>query len=585
LASTPRRAWHLDLLAILVFACLALWQVSPVLDAFSSRALGHPGNDVWNHVWGYAFVADSLAEGRLPLHTDQLLWPTGGSLWFIDTLGAVLTLPVQWSAGPIAAYNTTYLVNFMLAGAGAYLLAHQVSNSRAGALLAGVAFQTTPHLLGQAYNGISESMAVGWLPLTLMAFRWAAAAPSIRRGLVAGLLGGVCALANWYYGLFAGMALVGLLVRSTVRHLRGRNTITSQGMGMVLAGAAMTAAVVAGPFLAFRHTMAAADAIVVRDPGFVWSTLVLHNMTDVMSLITPGKVYSPDLKALFGEDLIVVVYLGHALLWPALAVLLTRLRSQAASWTWLATGFGVLTLGPFLFIGGDYVQVLDGWLPLPFLALYEGFPMFSRVSHAYRFVIGLSLALCVLLAIGVRWMRARGWPVWMIVLLGGGLRITEVFYGSPAVFPLPAVDATVPAALASLKGGAVLDLPVGVPVLARSRYGLAQLVHKQPSPYGLNDPVPEAVSANRFTRYLVDLEWSNVASLPEQMPWMDLELGRRAAVADGLRWIVLHEESLPSRNFARMSQFLDIMATPVHHDDGLRIYRLDPDSGGKEQRL
>mgnify|MGYP003342199008 CR=1 FL=1 len=31
------------------------------------------------------------------------------------------------------------------------------------------------------------------------------------------------------------------------------------------------------------------------------------------------------------------------------------------------------------------------YTPLPFLALFKFFPMFSRISHAYRFVIGLSL--------------------------------------------------------------------------------------------------------------------------------------------------------------------------------------------------
>jgi hypothetical protein len=164
----------------------------------------------------------------------------------------------------------------------------------------------------------------------------------------------------------------------------------------------------------------------------------------------------------------------------------------------------------------------------------------------------------------------------VVALVLGSLRIAESFYISPAVFPLPASDASVPAVTATLQDGAVLDLPVGQPVLARSRYSLAQLVHGQPSPYGLNDPLPMALRTNRFLRFLVEMEYSTVATLPAQMPWFDLVIGRTVAVEDGLKWIVVHESSYPKGGFARTSRFLDIVATPIHDGDGVRIYRLDP---------
>jgi hypothetical protein len=130
--------------------------------------------------------------------------------------------------------------------------------------------------------------------------------------------------------------------------------------------------------------------------------------------------------------------------------------------------------------------------------------------------------------------------------------------------------------VAALEGGAVLDLPVGRHVLARSQYSMAQLQHMQPSPYGLNDPLPQSLRFNRFLRFLVEMEFSTTASLPAQMPWFDLFMGREAAMADGLKWVVLHESEYPSGQFARTARFLDIVATPVSDDAGIRIYRLDP---------
>jgi len=546
----------------------------PVLSNPTQLAIGHQNNDVWNHIWGYGFVAESLRSGELPISTDLMNWPHGGTLWFIDMFGAIITLPVNYISGPVAAYNAGLLIQWTLCGVGMYALALRVTGSMAGAWAAGICYQSMPHLMGQAYNGISETVAAGWLPLALLGIRELFVLPSRRNALLAGLAFGLTALANWYYGLFAGMALVGICIRALWRR-RGRLPRYLLSRGSIFVG---TTLMVVGPaFWVFSTSMTASDAIVTRDPQFVWATLVLHNMTDVVSFFRPGKHYSPDLKVQFGEDLLVIVYLGHALLWPALLGLRSELRRRMWSWASLGLLYFLLCLGPFLFVHGDYLQLLGGWIPLPFLALFKWIPMFSRISHAYRFAVGITLALCMLLAWTIRSLEGRQRVnVWAVAILIATLRVVECFYASPAHFPLPVVNTEVSESVASLEGGAVLDLPVGRPVLARSQYSMAQMHHLQPSPYGLNDPLPKSLRFNRFLRFLVEMEFSATATLPAQMPWFDLFMGREAAVTDGLRWIVLHESAYPSGQFARTARFLDIVATPVSEGDGVRIYRLDP---------
>ena len=148
-------------------------------------------NDVWNHIWGYGFVGQSLAEGRLPLHTDLLNWPEGGTLWFIDMFGALLVLPVTLISGPVAAYNAGLLIQWALCGVGMYALAWRVTGSVAGAWAAGICYQSMPHLMGQAYNGISETIAAGWLPLALLGIREIFVYPSRRNCIVGGVLLGL----------------------------------------------------------------------------------------------------------------------------------------------------------------------------------------------------------------------------------------------------------------------------------------------------------------------------------------------------------------------------------------------------------
>ncbi len=579
----PKAAWEglspgARLLAggTLLYAVLATVLCAPVLPDPVHLALGHPGNDIWNHVWGYWWVATSLAHGAMPIRTDLLAWPNGGSLWFIDFFNAIVTLPVQWIAGPVAAYNAGIWLNLVLCGVGCHALAYRVTESRAGALLAGVAYMTAPHLLAQVYNGISETVSAGWLPLALLTMREAVHAPTARRGAIAGAVVAITAVANWYYGLFAGIVLLGLVVREAARGL-GRRFRPSRLVppAEALAAGAVTAALLAAvPFGLFAQSMGAADALVTRDPGFVWMTLVMHNMTDALTLVHPGKFYSPDLHELFGEDLIVVVYLGAALWVPAIGLYFTRAARSAESWGMMLATFLLLSLGPFLYIGGEYVGVRGGWLPLPFLALFEWFPMFSRISHAYRFTVGSTLALCVLAAFVVRTAPRYGLSPARVAIGIGVARVVEAWFFSPAIFPLPISEVEVPAIYKMVTGGAVIDLPVTMPVLARSKVLVNQVVHGQPIPFGLNDPVPKLLHENHYTHYIVALERRSTMFLPPDMPMVDLAAGKMGLVEMGCRWIVVHKDAYTADQYYRVAHFLDLTAKVVADDGTVRLYDL-----------
>ena len=93
---------RLALLVTAVVAVVVTWPLA--LDPLGSLA-GHPGNDVWNHVWGYWWVADELAHGRVPLRTDLQHFPMSSRLFFIDTFGALISLPLQWIGGAPLAMN------------------------------------------------------------------------------------------------------------------------------------------------------------------------------------------------------------------------------------------------------------------------------------------------------------------------------------------------------------------------------------------------------------------------------------------------------------------------------------------------
>jgi hypothetical protein len=300
-----------------LLAVLATWPIA--IDPLGGLS-GNPGNDVWNHIWGYWWVASEIGQGRFPLHTDLQAFPGTHALLFIDVFGAVWTLPIQWIAGPVAAYNTSVFVCFWAAGMAAWALARHVVGGLCGegdatdeaALVAAAAFAVSPHLLAQAYNGITETLTAGGLPLATLLLLRTYERPTVRRTLAAGAGVALCVAANWYYGLFSALASVVLLAAAAVTR---RERLAWRRVPFALVGVGALAGVLVSPILlGFSASLDDEGAIVSRDPEFVWRSLIAHNMTDVEALFHPGKFYSPDLKLLHGEELLIVVYLGWVLL-------------------------------------------------------------------------------------------------------------------------------------------------------------------------------------------------------------------------------------------------------------------------------
>ena len=56
-----------------------------------------------------------------------------------------------------------------LCGYAAFLLSYRVCFDEKSSYVALFIFELSPHLLGQAYNGISETVCAGWFPLTIWA--------------------------------------------------------------------------------------------------------------------------------------------------------------------------------------------------------------------------------------------------------------------------------------------------------------------------------------------------------------------------------------------------------------------------------
>ncbi len=543
----PLFAPVLAALASLAAAVAVTWPVA----LHPTRLLaGHPGNDNWNHAWGYWWVASSIRAGDWPDHLDLLGFPRGGTLYFIDTAQALLALPLTVLAGPAFAYNAVLVGSLALAGFGAWLLVRRVTGDGAAALAAIPIFGLSPHLLGQAYNGITETVCAGWIPLTLWALVRLLDRPTWARALAFGLLAALTAATSWYHGLFAALAAGLLLAVVAIR--QPRSVAWSATLPRLLAAGGLAGALTAPLFLAFTRSLAAPDALVAREPDFVWNSLLHHNITDLLAFFSLSRTPSPDLFALYGEELLIVIHLGWvALVLAGLALLWTRRYRELAPWLWIGAVFFLLALGPYLNVGGEYVRVAGRRVPLPFLLVFELLPVFDRISHPFRFVTGVMLALAVLSAVALRHGLRRA-PVGARAAAAGAVAlafVAETALGSPAPVPVAASDAAIPAAYAAMAEdptpGAVLDLPLTLPNLERGIYTWYQTVHHRPVPWSLNEPMPQAALDNHLLATLIRLEATRARTLAPRLPELDLVASGRLLAREGYRYVVVHERFYP----------------------------------------
>jgi hypothetical protein len=563
--------------ACLMLAAIITWPI--VIDP-NSGLIGHPGNDSWNHAWGMWWVFDGMVNrGGVPFHTALLNYPDGGSLFYIDSFNAILTSPIQHMFGVAFAFNATVFFSVAWTIFGAWLLARHVLRDPAIAWVSAVAFGCNAHLLGQTYNGITETINAGWIPLFVLALLRLIERPSVPRGLLLGSIFAIASLANFYYGLFCILLGVVVLISQTITE-RGRIRWGKLTAGM-LAGGVVALTLVLPVLMTLSSTMDSPDAMVSRDPDFVWNSLLRHNYTDVIGFFRPGHFYSPDLKAEYGEDLIIVTYFGWVtLLLSASAVVLTKRRSALKLWVAIALIFTIFALGPYLHIGSAEPITINGrLLPLPFLPFFEAFPLFSRISHPFRFVVPAMLGLSILAAAAVRLVsrgqseRVRGCIVLAVCLT----IISEVLFASPAVWPVPRSESHIPKIYSDMEvEGAILDLPITVPNLERGVYTYYQTTHNRPVPYGLNQPVPRRLRQNRLTDLILYVESGHSVTLPSMLPTLELVEGARLLYAQGYRYIVLHERFMIAPKSELVGSILESVAgTPRSYpSDGVTVFEL-----------
>ncbi len=512
---------------------LMLLVLYPGWQTASTDLIGDEGLDVWSHAWGVRWVFNHLADGQFPWDAAGLAHPRGGTLWYIDPIGALVSLPAQWASGPVLAHNSVLMVAVFLAAAAAMAFARSLGGR---GYVAAAALATAPTFLAEIHNGTVEACWIGLVPL--------AGAAAIRSPLLGGAAVGLAGLATPYHGISSAM-LVGTIL--LLQPHTGEMDSWAERVRKTATAAAVGALIALPGFLALKANLDDPMGIAKKSTVLLNYPTFRINAVDPVAFFRPGDFWTVHLEGPLTTPFRRTPYLGLTSL--ALSVWLWMKFKPTRRWIAIVGITAALALGPFLWHNDDFVRTGSGnLLALPFRAVMG---LGVTMDHPLRFICGAVSVLAVLADVAVRRLEYRvslpasGWTAVVAAFVVG-----EHLNLAPNVWPINTADGSIPAVYEKLQtDDAVIDLPAARgQSIATNRYLYWQGMHERPIPYS-HKVGPDMPQVNPTLRALANLSRTEPSQahgegMRPAEPRTDGDL--QSLVNDGYRWIVVHPELFSS---------------------------------------
>ena len=523
-----------------------------------------PGDgDPWYSLWMLWFTKHSLVElGRLPLFSDALFYPRGADLRYFSLImfPLLLSLPLVYLAGLIAAYNLLILLSLAAAGYATFLLVQYLTKDGRVAFISGLIFAFCPYHLTRSLEHLFLVGSAACLPLYVLFLIKALQERGTSNVLLASVVFLLTMLSNPYYVIFL-ILFTGIYVLFHLWRLRhaGSRSILIKRVALVVGCTAVLSLPIAA--LALRTEW----------PDIVLSTSLAEVnqwSADLLAFFLPSPyhtLWGSLVEAIYanftGNVFEQTVYIGYVVLALALIALVKARQEETRVWALCAISFFVLALGPFLHIHGkDLFRLGDAtfYIPLPHL-LFGFIPVLKGVRVASRFDVMLMLSLAVLVSFGLRCLLdhfdrqqwgAKGQAVFLSL-------IAAVLLLEFVSVPLPILDARLPKVYAEIgqdetSTGSLLDVPLGLDI---AKYQYYQTVHRKKLLMGFSPHPSRALKEYGNTFPLIKAFKEPDHILDGAWPWDQQDALRLISVFD-VDAIVLHREYLEPAIVNRLQEVL-----------------------------
>jgi hypothetical protein len=360
-----------------LLTCIFIYPIPFQISRSFTLQIGDQAQYLWNLWWANKAVMELHTN---PYFTEYLFHPSGVSLTFHDfsPLNSFLSIPIQFFASSVEAFNVLLILNFVLSGLAAYLLVRYLTGSRLPAFIAGVYYAFNPAHTMNIYQ-LSQA-SIQWVPLACLYLIKTAREGKIQNVLLGAVFFGLTALSSWYQLVF--LALFTILFVSFFAVFRRERILNKKFF--------------------FNLILLCIVTVGILSPVMV--PMVRETLSGSSSLETMSNPSHP-------VDLLGLTRGGYYIFWPVffgyasfLCVFFSRTWRDKEKTFWVVNFifFFLIALGPQLHILGK------SFPGIPMLKLFlDKMPFFSAARAQQRFLLMSFLSVAVLMGFSCQHIRHR----------------------------------------------------------------------------------------------------------------------------------------------------------------------------------
>lgn len=393
---------------VIAYLAITILYTSPQIFNMTTGCVELPmggSNDQYLHMWDAWWVGQALFHFKTsPFFTHLLNYPAGASLALqeIGVLNGILIAPFQFAVerphGLILGYNLAIILSFLVSGLGMYALAYDISRSRYGAFIAGIAFMLLPYRAMHVTT--LNLLSTGWIPLYALFFSRTIRDPKPRNIVWAAVFFAFTLHSSNVYAFFLVLFSAVFVFASLIAD---RKSFANR---RVLIGLAVIAA---SCFLVLLPNL-----IMIFSANIDWAQPL--ELADLFSANVAGYFFPSDQQVfynfLFGFLPPFSYYIsgtpGHATFvsYTLLALFVYGIakasRKEIAPWLITFAAFLILSFGTRL-----HVWSWDTGIRMPYYLLIKYLPFSSAMRTPFRFVVLERMALLVVAACGMKILFSR----------------------------------------------------------------------------------------------------------------------------------------------------------------------------------
>jgi hypothetical protein len=406
-APASRRQLALALLVYTVATVVLTW---PLVTDLSSTIYLSPARPVGDYTSIIAHLRELVQGFHNPFQPGRIEdfnAPHGFPIaWVVNSATFASTIVLYVLAlvfGATAAVGLFVMLGFILSGTAMFLLVRRLTGSAWIGLIIGWAFAFYPYVVS---NGEHPHHIHGWV-FVVMAWRVLELAqrPTVRNGLWAGLAAVLTFAWTPYFILLGGVCYATLVLATVIwawRHRQLRAQLLPQAVGLAIP----LAFLIAMRALALVDEQAAAIT-----PGVTLVDVFAQTARPLNYVVPSGHnpivgewsrgVLEP--RGLF-DNTEKQLYVGWTLIALAMAGGVASLRARLPGrQPAVGIAFAAVTFVALAFSAPPKVAVAGHLIPFPSLWVFE---LNSAWRIYSRFVIVVMLGLCIVAALGLRWLTA-----------------------------------------------------------------------------------------------------------------------------------------------------------------------------------